>query len=283
MAEKFINIACGNTFILDHRWVNLDYAPAHPSIQQANLLDKLPFADESVDTVYSSHFIEHIPRHKLPFFLQECRRILKPNGYVRFVMPDLENICREYLTRCEQGEYDKAYFAILEMIDQNTRNQTGGLLSLYYERVRKERDREKAEYIRMRTGEIVIPVPHTTINYSFINKIRNSVTLILWNPRKAWARLRSILSSGYIHAVTALLPKAFREQNVSFTTIGEKHAWMWDFYTFAQELENAGFRHPKRMQCNTTSIEGFPLVPLDIDQQGQPRKGLQSMYIEAIK
>ena len=115
---RFVNIACGNLFVLDKFRVNFDYASSHPSVKKANLSGRLPFKDDSMDVVYSSQFIEHILRHMLPLFFQECWRILKQGGRVRFVLPDLENLCREYLTCRENGEQEKANFEPIEIIDQ---------------------------------------------------------------------------------------------------------------------------------------------------------------------
>ena len=67
--------------------------------------------------VYSSHFLEHIPRDQVAPFLQECWRILKPGGVLRIVVPDLENLCRIYLYHRDQGEHDLADFLVLELLD----------------------------------------------------------------------------------------------------------------------------------------------------------------------
>lgn len=47
------------------------------------------FPSQSVDAVYSYHFIEHIPN--VPKLLSELARIVKPNGYVEFVAPHFSN------------------------------------------------------------------------------------------------------------------------------------------------------------------------------------------------
>lgn len=49
----------------------------------------LPFADGSVDFIYSSHFLEHLDRESGRRLLQECLRVLKPLGVVRIGVPDL--------------------------------------------------------------------------------------------------------------------------------------------------------------------------------------------------
>ncbi|WP_319405212.1 methyltransferase domain-containing protein [uncultured Desulfosarcina sp.] len=49
----------------------------------------LPYSDQSVSKIYTSHFLEHIPKDRGSFFLRECFRILKTNGILRIVVPDL--------------------------------------------------------------------------------------------------------------------------------------------------------------------------------------------------
>jgi hypothetical protein len=49
----------------------------------------LPYHDQSVAKIYTSHFIEHIPKEKGFSFLQECHRVLETNGVMRLVVPDL--------------------------------------------------------------------------------------------------------------------------------------------------------------------------------------------------
>jgi SAM-dependent methyltransferase len=49
----------------------------------------LPYKDNSVDKIYSSHFLEHIPKKKGIFVLKECYRVLKNCGIMRLVLPDL--------------------------------------------------------------------------------------------------------------------------------------------------------------------------------------------------
>ena len=48
----------------------------------------LPFEDNSVDIVYSKSFLEHLPNPEP--ILEECYRILKPNGRILHLVPDWE-------------------------------------------------------------------------------------------------------------------------------------------------------------------------------------------------
>jgi len=50
----------------------------------------LPFPDESVDFLYSSHLLEHLFRDDAAGLLKEAYRVLKKGGSIRICVPDLE-------------------------------------------------------------------------------------------------------------------------------------------------------------------------------------------------
>lgn len=56
----------------------------------------LPFADDSVDYVYSSHLLEHLHRDDALRLLGEVHRILKPGGVARICVPDLSHALALY-------------------------------------------------------------------------------------------------------------------------------------------------------------------------------------------
>lgn len=89
-----INLACGGVFVTGDGWLNLDYSASSPAVPRADLLGRLPLSNDSAALVYSSRFLEHIPRGDVPGFLAECRRVLAPGGILRLVLPDLANLCR---------------------------------------------------------------------------------------------------------------------------------------------------------------------------------------------
>jgi SAM-dependent methyltransferase len=62
-----------------------------------------PFEDDSVDEVFASHFIEHVPDHIA--VMNELHRIMKPGAKVRFVHPYLWN------DRCFQDPTHKQFIS----------------------------------------------------------------------------------------------------------------------------------------------------------------------------
>ncbi|MGV3660331.1 MAG: class I SAM-dependent methyltransferase [Prosthecobacter sp.] len=61
----------------------------------ADISERLPFRDASVDAIYSHHVIEHLP--DLVVHFKELFRILKPGGVFRVGGPNGDAAMREYL------------------------------------------------------------------------------------------------------------------------------------------------------------------------------------------
>ena len=276
MKYCFINLACGQVFIDDSNWINFDYVNSSESVKKANLLKRLPIKQEIADLVYSSHFLEHIPRPKVNDFLNEILRILKPGGVVRFVLPDLENMANSYVNLRKQGDHQKADFLVLEMIDQCVRNKGGGELGVFFSKIKSNPDQYKfmSEFVRERTGDDLTPCSfQQKQNYNFFSK----------NLKSILASITQRIQQYWIKIVLLVLPPAFRDQNISLASIGERHHWIWDFYSLKKILEEVGFLDVKRVSASTSIIKDFPFYPLDIDDEGKPRKGAESMYVEATK
>lgn len=52
-----------------------------------DILRGLPFADETVDEIYSENFLEHIPQAEVIWVMNEMWRVLKPGGISRHIIP----------------------------------------------------------------------------------------------------------------------------------------------------------------------------------------------------
>src|SRR4051794_40182158 len=96
-----LNIGCGQRF--RSGWTNIDSVPQDPSILEGDVLKGLPFSSGSFDLIYHSHVLEHFTKHDGQAVLTECRRLLKPEGILRVVVPDLAKITREYLLQLERA------------------------------------------------------------------------------------------------------------------------------------------------------------------------------------
>lgn len=97
--DQLLNIGCGGRG--KPGWVNVDVFPAPGVTCTFDCRKRLPFADNAARGIYTEHFFEHIDyTEEAPYFLAECRRVLKPGGVLRIVVPDAEKYLRAY---CEAG------------------------------------------------------------------------------------------------------------------------------------------------------------------------------------
>lgn len=88
-----LHLGCGTN--IKESWENLD-ARDLPGATKWNA-PTLPHPDESVDFIYSEHFIEHISKYDCCQLFYEAYRVLKPGGTMRISTPDLQTIRNEYL------------------------------------------------------------------------------------------------------------------------------------------------------------------------------------------
>lgn len=86
-------------------WYNVDgnFISARLDVW-ADLRNKLPFRDGTVDAFYSHHVIEHLPDAALPYHFREMFRCLKPGGVIRVGGPNGDMACRKFV------EGDSAWF-----------------------------------------------------------------------------------------------------------------------------------------------------------------------------
>lgn len=60
---------------------------------------KLPFADNSVDAIYTSHTLEHILPHMIVDIFSEMYRVLKTKAKIRIVVPNIDAAIKAYLAK----------------------------------------------------------------------------------------------------------------------------------------------------------------------------------------
>jgi len=120
MSEIKVNLGAGPSGI--NGWLNLDwgilpilakagwprtlliklgileenYNVVWPEFRLYDIRRKLPFGDKSVDFIYCSHVLEHFEKYQVLNILKECQRILKNDGVLRVVVPDIKKIIKIY-------------------------------------------------------------------------------------------------------------------------------------------------------------------------------------------
>ncbi len=86
--KTYLNLGCALNS--GKEFVNIDVEP-YPNIHYIqNITDLSNFRSNSVDMVYASHVVEHIPREELKKTLLEWKRVLKDGGKFRFAVPDFD-------------------------------------------------------------------------------------------------------------------------------------------------------------------------------------------------
>jgi SAM-dependent methyltransferase len=274
-AARLLNIGCGAAF--HKEWVNIDVASALPEVIAHDLRRPLPFADATFDGAYGSHVLEHFEPEAGIRLLRECLRVLKPDGTLRIVVPDLETIAKLYLQALEgavAGDPQAAFrhqWAMLELYDQTVRSTSGGRMAACLNSLAEE----QAKIVRSRIGEEALPShgeppasePGSGIRMS--HRLRARWTAL----RRAAAAASTFLFLGR-EGVAALREGLFRRS-------GEVHQWMYDRFSLRQAMEEAGFRAVRVCAVDDSRIPEFRRFALEM-RKGRPRKP-DSLYVEGIK
>lgn len=94
-----VNVGCGlrdstrlPRYFDAWRQLRVDVDPRVEPDLIADLTDLSAIADESADAVWASHCVEHLYDHQVKVALREFRRILRDDGFVCILVPDLQSI-----------------------------------------------------------------------------------------------------------------------------------------------------------------------------------------------
>lgn len=276
---NYLNLGCGNRFHSD--WSNLDFASTHPDVIAHNLTNGIPFPDASFDVVYHSHLLEHFSKADAAAFLQECLRVLRPQGILRIAVPDLENIIRSYLLALEQAlassqEAANNYnWLLLELFDQMVRNESGGEMMAYL----NQKDIPNETFILRRFGTEAKNIitsgrqPKQLLSDPWFKRVLRPVYRFIRDPhyRQKVVLKRFLSSTDY----QSLQIGRFRQS-------GEIHKWMYDRYSLAQLLQKSGFDQIQPCSAHKSAIPHWPSFNLDTEPDGSIYKP-DSLYLEAIK
>ena len=83
-----LTIGCGRNVLKG--WLNTDLYPQKSDQATVVYLDagiRFPFEDSTFDYIYSEHIFEHLTFTDSCNMLEECYRVLKPNGTMRLALP----------------------------------------------------------------------------------------------------------------------------------------------------------------------------------------------------
>ena len=250
---SLLNLGCGAR--LHPNWLNCDLNPSNPEIKSVDLLRPLPWPSANFDSVYCSHVVEHLPRGKVPSVLKEIRRILRPRGILRLVVPDLAGIARAYLQSFEEARKDlpgsklRHEWMTLELLDQLVREQPGGFMGRWW----KLDPVPGQEFIQARVGQEA--TAHWQDRSSHAGEIPSTEPIYLGEPMDEKSRL-------------------------AFLKKGGNHRWMYDEVSLGQLLIQAGFLKVKPCHADESAIRDFAMYHLDTDETGRVRKP-DSLFMEA--
>lgn len=105
--RRGVNLGCGS--VTFPGWLNIDADDDGADIKH-NLTGGLPFVpDDQIDAIYSEHFLEHISRKAAALLLRDCLRVLRPGGYIRLALPDLDELMRAYHARDRHPEVNESF------------------------------------------------------------------------------------------------------------------------------------------------------------------------------
>jgi predicted SAM-dependent methyltransferase len=95
-----LDIGCGAK--LEDGYTGVDAYVTGPGIVNAPMW-ALPYDDDTVEEIRSSHALEHVAKRMVPVTLLEWRRVLIPGGRLLLFVPDLEWCVTEWLKRKDTG------------------------------------------------------------------------------------------------------------------------------------------------------------------------------------
>ncbi len=270
-----LNLGCGGRF--HPSWTNIDFVSRDRAVIAHNLNHGIPFADATFNVVYHSHVLEHFSKTTASNFLQECYRVLRPQGILRVVVPDLEQIARTYLLALEKAssgcqEWARNYeWILLEMYDQTVRNKSGGEMTTYL----RQENLVNEHFILDRCG------------------IEAKNLIATQTPPQTEPRAKVLLKQIYRFCRYAnyrqdrlfklLLGKEYTTWQIGqFRQNGEPHQWMYDRYSLALLLKQSGFRNILQRSPTQSYIANWDSFNLDTEPDGTVYKP-DSLFMEAIK
>jgi predicted SAM-dependent methyltransferase len=288
--KTYLNLGCGQRY---HKaWTNIDFVSLSDDVQAHNLLQGIPFLDNTFEVVYHSHVLEHFSKQDGKKFISECYRVLDKNGILRVAVPDLEQIIREYLKNFELALQNDAVgiqnyeWTMLEMYDQVVRNTSGGAMAEYifqknipnenyiFERIGEEgRDLRKAYLQQLEAPKVKQETIHKAKkdNRSLLRKLLSNIK----------SYLKNYLFQDEIRFYEELKKEAHYTELGKFRLGGEIHQWMYDRYSLTKLLKELGFKNIEIKTAFESSVPDWNSYELESKNKIVFKP--DSLFIEAKK
>lgn len=287
-----LNIGCGKR--VNPNWVNIDFNPSAQSVLDYDIRKPLPFDDNIFDVVYHSHVLEHLARAKANQLVSECYRVIRPGGIVRIVVPDLEELARNYLSRLEDARsqsenkdllMSKYQWSVIEMLDQLVRESHGGEMLEFI----KTCDESKLKFVRERLGseldDILQDLCREHLDRRPARSRQGFMVIVKRSMRKCLDRVsaKKTLFMGILGRLGRNREQSISHlRSIKFHDSGELHKWMYDSHSLSRLLQDHCFTRIERVTPLHSRIPNWPEFNLDIDPDGSVYKP-NSLIIEAVK
>lgn len=316
--RKLVNLGCGYRYHPD--WTNINFISTGEGVIAHNLKQGIPFPDESFDVVYHSHVLEHFPKSEAEAFIKECYRVLRPQGILRVVVPDLEEITRMYLhsldkasagfgsiplwqiylfcLTVESGSYSLMKYVSSKLgcspgFEELAYNYEWMLLEMYDQTVRNKPGGEMISFLSkqdLSNQEFVVKrcgVEIKNIILAAQKEIISTKPELENNLKKLLKHIYRLLRySNYRHQAILKIILSPQELDAlkigQFRQSGEVHQWMYDHYSLSVLLKNCGLEGIIKRTANQSYIPEWTSFNLDTEPDGSIYKP-DSLYMEAVK
>lgn len=271
---KLLNLGCGSRYHKD--WINMDFSSDNEDVITHNLLNGIPYENNTFDVVYHSHLLEHFSKADAVNFIKECHRVLKHGGVIRIVVPNLEDIVNNYKKylklalngdKLAEANYD---WTMIEMYDQCARNFSGGEMGKLY----TQGDIPNPDFVYGRVGIRVKQKIKLDPNSNLHNTQLSLFTKNAFEKSLLYTKGRIL---------KLILRKEFKYYELGkFRLNGEVHQWMYDSFSLARLLTQNGFKDTKVCKAWESRIPQWASFNLDNNPDETIYKP-DSFYMEAIK
>jgi SAM-dependent methyltransferase len=107
-----LHLGCGPKYLPG--FLNIDANPRRKVDLWLDVRCGLPFKSGSVDSIYTTHMLEHLYSDELERLLKECRRVLRPAGGMRIIVPNLTSAIRAFQSNSPEwfGSYPQNFTSL---------------------------------------------------------------------------------------------------------------------------------------------------------------------------